>query len=175
MVFDLLTYSNEFLWPYISMEKFLGFNPILQKFCEMISEITSSKTVWRIFLIFCRSRFINNFVVKNSFSENWSHQELNISRPIYFLKNSHTIFKILQLQISWKDFFSKDSGTIVFLWILWNFSKHLFYRTPLSDCFLIELQKFVLNLVIKTLLAWITLQRTSRSIYLALILKILLW
>ena len=107
MVFDLLTYSNEFLWPYISMEKILGFNPILQKFCEMISEITSSKTVWRIFLIFCRSRFINNFVVKNSFSENWSHQELNISRPIYFLKKFAYHFQDLTVTNKLEGFFFK--------------------------------------------------------------------
>ena len=28
----------------------------------------------------------------------------------------------------------RDSGTGVFLWILWNFQEHLFYRTPLGDC-----------------------------------------
>ena len=28
-----------------------------------------------------------------------------------------------------------DSGTGVFLWILWKFKEHLFYRTPLGDCF----------------------------------------
>ena len=44
-----------------------GFNPILQKSCEMICEIIFSKTVRGIFCIFCRSRFINSFVVKNIF------------------------------------------------------------------------------------------------------------
>ena len=29
----------------------------------------------------------------------------------------------------------RDSGTGVFLWILRNFWEHLFYRTPLDDCF----------------------------------------
>ena len=29
----------------------------------------------------------------------------------------------------------RDSGTRVFLLILWNFQEHLFYRTPLGDCF----------------------------------------
>ena len=29
----------------------------------------------------------------------------------------------------------RDSGTGVFLWILWNFYEHLFHRTPLDDCF----------------------------------------
>ena len=29
----------------------------------------------------------------------------------------------------------RDIGTGVFLWILWNFKEHLFYRTPLCDCF----------------------------------------
>ena len=30
---------------------------------------------------------------------------------------------------------NRDSGIGVFLWILWNFSERLFYRTPLDDCF----------------------------------------
>ena len=30
----------------------------------------------------------------------------------------------------------KDSGTGVFLWILWKFWERIFYRTPLDDCFL---------------------------------------
>ena len=29
----------------------------------------------------------------------------------------------------------RDYGTGVFLWILWNFQEHLFYRTPPDDCF----------------------------------------
>ena len=37
----------------------------------------------------------------------------------------------------------KDSGTGVSLWILQNFQGHLFYRTPLDDCF--WLFPFLLN------------------------------
>ena len=65
-----------------------GFNPILQKFYEMICEIIVSKTVCGIFLIFCRSSFINNFMAKNNFWEPKNHRKLNISRPIYFKKIS---------------------------------------------------------------------------------------
>ena len=32
----------------------------------------------------------------------------------------------------------RDSGTVVFLWILRNFQENLFSRTPLDDCFLLE-------------------------------------
>ena len=64
-----------------------GFNPILQKFYK-ICEIIASETVCGIFLIFCRSSFINNFMVKNSFSEPKNQRKLNISRPIYLKKNS---------------------------------------------------------------------------------------
>ena len=32
----------------------------------------------------------------------------------------------------------KNSGAGIFLWILWNFSEHLFYRTPLNDCFCVS-------------------------------------
>ena len=63
-----------------------GFNSIVQKFCEMICEIIVYKTLCGIFLIFCRSSFINNFIVKNHFSEQQNHRNLNISRSIYFLK-----------------------------------------------------------------------------------------
>ena len=50
----------------------LGFNPILQKFGEMICEIIVRITVWEIFLIFCHLCFIKSFVVKNNFSELWN-------------------------------------------------------------------------------------------------------
>ena len=65
-----------------------GCNSILQKFYEMICEIIVYKTVRRIFLIFCQSSFITNFIVKNHFSEHWNHRNLNNSRPIYFKKFS---------------------------------------------------------------------------------------
>ena len=73
----------------------LGFSPILQKFYEMMCEIIISKTVRRIFLFFCQSRFINNFMVKNSFSEPQNHRKLNILRPIYFKKISAHRFEDL--------------------------------------------------------------------------------
>ena len=62
----------------------LGFSSILQKFWETICGIIFSKTDCKIFLSFCRSHFINNFDVKNNFSEPWNHQKLNIWRFIYF-------------------------------------------------------------------------------------------
>ena len=65
-----------------------GFNPILRKFYEMIYKIIVSKTLCGIFFIFFRSSFINNFMVKNNFLEPKNHQNLNISRPIYFKKIS---------------------------------------------------------------------------------------
>ena len=69
-----------------------GFNPILQKFYEMISEIIFSKTMCRIFLIFCQSSFINNFMVINNFLEPKNHRKLNISRSIYLKNNSTHLF-----------------------------------------------------------------------------------
>ena len=47
----------------------LGFNHVLEKLCDIICQITVSKTVCRIFLIFFRLRFINNLIVKSNFSE----------------------------------------------------------------------------------------------------------
>ena len=43
----------------------------------------------------CRSCFIDNFAVKNHFSEAQNHQKLNISRPIYFKKNFANYFEDL--------------------------------------------------------------------------------
>ena len=85
------------------------FIPILQKFCEMICEIIVYKTVFGISLIYCWSSFINNFIMKNQFSEPWNHQNLNILRPIYVKKkkNSRIILKIISTQISWMNFFSR--------------------------------------------------------------------
>ena len=37
----------------------------------------------------------------------------------------------------------RDSGTGVFLWILRSFLEHLFYRTPLDDCFWLFLRDSV--------------------------------
>ena len=42
-------------------------------------------------------------------------------------------------------FNKKDSGTDVFLWILQNFKEHVFYITPLGDCFSVS-QETVLNI-----------------------------
>ena len=57
-----------------------GFNPIVQKFYEMICEIIASKTLCGFFLIFCRSNFINNFMVKSNFLEPRNHGKLNMLR-----------------------------------------------------------------------------------------------
>ena len=74
--------------PYSKSSNSSGFNSILQKFYEMICEIIASKTVGGIFLLFCQSSCINNFMEKNNFSELQNHQKLNISKPIYFEKIS---------------------------------------------------------------------------------------
>ena len=72
-----------------------GFNPILQKFYHMICEIIVSKTVCGIFLILCRSSFIDNFIVKSNFSQPKNHPNLNISRPICLIKISAHRFEDL--------------------------------------------------------------------------------
>ena len=52
---------------YVKSPISLGFNPILQKFYEIICEILVSKTMCGILLVFWYSYFINNFVVKTKF------------------------------------------------------------------------------------------------------------
>ena len=65
-----------------------GFNPILQKFYEMICEIIVSKTVCGIFLIFCRSSFIDNFIVKSNFSGTLKSPKLKYLKTHLFEKIS---------------------------------------------------------------------------------------
>lgn len=86
----------------------LGFNPIYQKICETLLKITFSNTVCRIFLIFCRLCFINNFIIKNNFSEPQNHSELNISRTIYFTKISAHCIEGLICANKLKYFFFKN-------------------------------------------------------------------
>ena len=91
-----------------------GFNPILQRFCKMICEIIVSKTLCGIFLIFCWSSFINNFMVRNSFSEPKNKRKLNISRAIYFEKISAHRFVVLICTNKREGFFFRKnffSGT----------------------------------------------------------------
>ena len=56
-------------------------------------EMIVYKTVCRIFMIFCRSSFINNFIVKSNFSEPWNQRNLDISIPIYLEKISAHCFE----------------------------------------------------------------------------------
>ena len=86
-----------------------GFNPILKKFYKMICKIIVSKTVGRIFLIFCRSISINNSMLKNSFSEPNNQRKLNISRPICFKKNVRTPFcRSYLYKLAGRIFFPKN-------------------------------------------------------------------
>ena len=34
-----------------------------------------------------------------------------------------------------QPYLKRESDAGVFLWILWNFQEHLFYRSPPDDCF----------------------------------------
>ena len=84
-----------------------GFNPTLQKLYKTICEIIVSETMCGIFLIFYRLSFINNFMVKNGFSESKNQRESNISRPIYFKKISAHRFVGLICTNKLEGFFSE--------------------------------------------------------------------
>ena len=49
------------------------------------------------------------------------------------------VFKILAIFTGWicrpATLLKRDSNTGVFLWILWNLSEHLFWRTSANSCF----------------------------------------
>ena len=108
---------------YFKSSNSLGFNPILQKFYEIICEIIFSKTVCGIFLIFCRSRFINNFFMKNKFSEPYKSPKVKHLEAHLFLKNFRIRFCRSNLHRSYKlegFFFSK----------IFFFFQISFFRTP---------------------------------------------
>ena len=84
-----------------------GFNTILQKFYEMICEIIVCKMVCGIFLIFCWSSFINDFMVKNNFSEPKNHRKLKILKSIYCKKISAHLFVGLIFTNKLEGFFFK--------------------------------------------------------------------
>ena len=84
------------------------FSPILQKFYKIICEIIVSKTLCEIFLIFGRSSFINNFMVKNNFLAPGNHQKLNILRPIFLKKISTHRFVDLIFTNKLEEFFFKE-------------------------------------------------------------------
>ena len=69
----------------------LGFNPILQKFYEMICEILVSKIMSEIFFIFYHSCFTNNFIVNSKFRNHKITKRENISKPIYLKNFPHIV------------------------------------------------------------------------------------
>ena len=83
-----------------------GFNPILQKFYEMICEIIVSKTVCGIFLLFFVNRVLLIILWTGTIFRNRKITESKISRdPFISKKFPHIVFKIVSAQISWTDFF----------------------------------------------------------------------
>ena len=70
-----------------------------------------------------------------------SHQRCSVKKVFLEISQNsqeNTCAKVsffIKLQASGLQLYQKrDPGTGVFLWILWNFQGHLFYRTPLDDC-----------------------------------------
>ena len=77
--------------------------------------------------------------VKRVFLEmSQNSQEKNLCQSLFFNK--------LQTQ-GLQPYSTRDSGTGIFLWILWNFKEHLFYRTPLvaASSFIFSIKLFLLN------------------------------
>ena len=94
-----------------------GFNSFLQRHYEMICEIIFSKTVSWIFLIFCRSSFIDNFMMKNNFLEPKNQRKLNILRPIFLKKfSAHRFVDLICINKLEEFFFQK-----IFVSRTWNF------------------------------------------------------
>ena len=127
-----------------------GFNPILQKFYKMICEIIVSKTICGIFLIFCRSFFINNFMVKNSFSEPKNERKLKYLEIHVYLKKFRTPFcRSYLYKLAGRIFFRKNSFRGLFFikkWFYTFFQRWLFnFNIILKTCFKNLFKKTVKN------------------------------
>ena len=79
-----------------------------RNFTRWFCQIIVSKKMCGIFLIFCRSSFIINFIVRNSFSEPKNQRKWNIPRPIYFKKISAHRFVGLICTNKLKEFFFRN-------------------------------------------------------------------
>ena len=128
-----------------------GFHPISQKFYDIICEIIVSKTVRGIFLIFCPSSFIDNFIVKSDFWEPWNHAKLKSQDPFIFKKFPYTVLKIISAQIRWKNFFFEK---FFFQGLGAFFSKPLtwasFFSTQNLFYIFFQVWLFDFNIVLKT-------------------------
>ena len=92
-----------------------GFNPILQKFYEVICEIIIYKKLGGIFLIFCLSSFINNFFCEKQFFGIIKLRKLNYLETHLFKKVSSHHFEdhiyIYKLEeFSFRKFFFPGLG-----------------------------------------------------------------
>ena len=85
-----------------------GFNPILQKFYEMICEMIVSKTMCGTFLIFCRSSLINYgiYCEEQLLGTLKSLKLKYLETHLFKKKFLHITLKIISAQIRWKNFFS---------------------------------------------------------------------
>ena len=79
-------------------------------------------------------RLLLNFRVKTH-----SLYFINSRSEVFYKKNVLKSFtKFTGKRQSLQLYEKTDLGTSVFLWILRNLQQHLFYRTPLGDCFCID-------------------------------------
>ena len=130
------------------------FNPILHKFYVIICEIIVSKTVCGIFLTFCRSNFIDNFIVINNFWNLKINPNLNILKPIYLKENSvhrfedHICTNKLEELFYVKNFFSRT----------WSFFRDCkstdldftFFHKKIILYFLFQVRLFNFMIILKT-------------------------
>ena len=99
---------------------------IIHLYQTFLSRLTDGSTTWVFpypnFRSHSPERFCKKGVFKNFAKSAGKHN----CAGVFFNK-------VTTLELYWK----RDSNTNFFLWILQNSSEHLFYRTPLCDCFYI--------------------------------------
>ena len=91
---------------------------------------------WNVFVISC---YVSKLFLECS---NYWKFGLNVQLPeaatrgVLYKKSAFKISsKFTGKHLCQSFFFREDSGTSVFLWILWNFQEYLFYRTAPNDYF----------------------------------------
>ena len=101
-------------------------------------------------LIFCRQSFINNFMVKNSFSEPKNQRKLDISRPIYLKKISAHRFVGLICTNKLERFFFSIKFFFQGLGAFFTTATRLIWASFFSTKKFFQGRSFNFNIILKT-------------------------
>ena len=121
--------------------------PVLESL-KRVASLKASKLAQ--ILIFCRQSFINNFMVKNSFSEPKNQRKLDISRPIYLKKISAHRFVGLICTNKLERFFFSIKFFFQGLGAFFTTATRLIWASFFSTKKIFQGRSFNFNIILKT-------------------------